>query len=345
MDKVILKKLQKWFCENAESLPWRPRLLEALRDPYAVWISETMLQQTQVATVKDYFVRWMKRFPDLDSLAKANEAEVFKFWQGLGYYNRAKNILKTAKIVAPQMPDSRKELEALPGIGAYTAGAILSLAFHKNEAILDGNLVRIFSRFYALDFLPDSAIHKEIYWDKARLVACGEKAFLRNEALMELGRNVCKVKNPACEKCPLKSKCLAFQNNLIEKFPPKKDRVYKHWYGVIFVVQSADKKFFITENSEFFLKNQKVFPHFPIGETEARGIPARVDTFLNGLEVTDFFYGKDINHSITHFKISMRTLFLNVTQNAPKNSSWISKKELKDLPSSLCKKVLIALKI
>ena len=150
-----LKHLREWFRANAAELPWRPADLDALRDPYAVWISETMLQQTQVSTVKDYFIRWMKRFPDVETLAKAEEAEVFNYWQGLGYYSRARNILKTAKIVAShqnKMPETRKELEALPGIGAYTAGAILSLAYHKREAILDGNLVRIFSRLYELAF-------------------------------------------------------------------------------------------------------------------------------------------------------------------------------------------------
>ena len=188
MDKNNLKHLRTWFKKNAATLPWRPVELDAPRDPYAVWISETMLQQTQVSTVMDYFIRWMERFPDIETLAKASEEEVFKYWQGLGYYSRARNILKTAKMLyesgaktepqnqsgtssksaktEPQefkgadsakapMPSTRKELESLPGIGAYTAGAILSLAFHQKEAILDGNLVRIFSRFYALDFLPE----------------------------------------------------------------------------------------------------------------------------------------------------------------------------------------------
>ncbi len=179
------KKLREWFKENAAALPWRPTDLDAPRDPYAVWISETMLQQTQVSTVRDYFVKWMKRFPDIATLAKASEEEVFKYWQGLGYYSRARNILKTAKLIAesgtpkkgiPKFPQTRKALEALPGIGAYTAGAILSLAYHQREAILDGNLVRIFSRLYALDFLPTDKGSagknpSEIYWNYAREMA------------------------------------------------------------------------------------------------------------------------------------------------------------------------------
>lgn len=200
MDSQELKKLRDWFSKNAAALPWRPLDLNAPRNPYAVWISETMLQQTQVSTVKDYFIRWMNRFPDIATLAKATEEEVFKYWQGLGYYSRARNILKTAQIAVNGLPATRKELEALPGIGAYTAGAILSLAYHKPEAILDGNLVRIFSRFHALDFLPtENAKASETYWNFAKEVADSPKAYMHNEALMELGRTVCKIKNPECE--------------------------------------------------------------------------------------------------------------------------------------------------
>lgn len=341
------ESLLRWFQKYHERLPWRLEPLTKKRSPYFVWISEIMLQQTQVNTVKTYFIEWMNKFENIQSLAKANETTVLKYWQGLGYYSRAKNILKTAKIICEKyngvFPNTRKELEALPGIGAYTAGAILSLAFHQNAAILDGNLIRIFSRFYAFDFLPDSSKHSEIYWKQSEHWASGKKAFLKNEALMELGRSVCKIKNPNCLKCPLKNQCKAFQNNKIESFPPKKERSYKPWYGLIFVVKSLDNKFLISENSSYFLKNQKVFPHFPIGESEARGIPGKVDLFLNDLEIKDFFYGKDITHSITHYKISMRTLFINIKDKAPKNDSWISQRELLDLPSSLCKKTLEAL--
>ena len=232
MNPQTLKKLREWFKKNAAELPWRPADLDAPRDPYAVWISETMLQQTQVSTVRDYFIRWMKRFRDVETLAAAEESEVFRYWQGLGYYSRARNILKTARIVAERkdFPRTRKELEALPGIGAYTAGAILSFAYHEREAILDGNLVRIFSRIYALDFLPTDKKGKratlalrqaqgpelrndvrasEIYWDYAREIADSPKAYMHNEALMELGRTVCKVKTPDCANCLLHNDCRA----------------------------------------------------------------------------------------------------------------------------------------
>ena len=244
MDNAFLKRLREWFKKNAAELPWRLADLDAPRDAYAVWISETMLQQTQVSTVRDYFVRWMKRFPDIQILAEASEEEVFKYWQGLGYYSRARNILKTAKIVAEskELPRTRKELETLPGIGAYTAGAILSLAYHQREAILDGNLVRIFSRLYALDFLPtDSKEALKTYWDYAREIADSPKAYVHNEALMELGRTVCKIKNPDCENCPFQGACKACAENRTAEFPPSKKHIQKEWHGTVLVIESADQ--------------------------------------------------------------------------------------------------------
>lgn len=341
--------LIQWFKKNHEQLPWRLEPLSKKRSAYVVWISEIMLQQTQVASVKAHFLRWIQKFPNITELAKAKESTVLKFWQGLGYYSRAKNILKTAKIIKEKynekFPETRQELEALPGIGSYTAGAILSLAFHQNEAILDGNLIRIFSRFYALDFLPENAEQKKNYWNKAKSWAANKYAFLKNEALMELGRNICKVKNPKCAQCPLRPHCVSFLQNKIESRPPKKLKLYTPWYGVIFIAKSKDKKFLISEGSSFFLKNQKTFPHFSSSPSRAKGIPAEVDKWLQGAEIKTFRYGANIEHSITRYKIFMQTLFLEIKNNAPKTTHWISEKELFDLPSSLCKKVLQALEI
>ena len=189
-----LKELRNWFKKNRADLPWRPAHIDDFRDPYIVWISETMLQQTQVTTVVEYFLRWLKKFPTVQNLAIASEQEVFSLWQGLGYYSRARNILRTAKLLAEkyngQFPTFRKDLENLPGIGAYTAGAILSMAYHKNEAILDGNLIRIFSRYYLIDFLPIDKVGRDIYWQHAIQIASQSKAYIHNEALMELGGTV-----------------------------------------------------------------------------------------------------------------------------------------------------------
>ena len=328
MTNDSLKRLREWFKKNAAELPWRLADLDAPRDAYAVWISETMLQQTQVSTVKEYFIRWMERFPNIETLAKADEAEVFKYWQGLGYYSRARNILKTAKIVyeianACKMPQTRKELEALPGIGAYTAGAILSLANHQREAILDGNLVRIFSRLYELDFLPTDKNAAEIYWNYAREVADSPKAYMHNEALMELGRTVCKTKSPLCESCPLNKECRAFIDKRTAEFPPAKKRTEKNWHGTVLVIESADEKILAVSGGQKFLDKQLALPHFESPRGATVGLPAEAENYINADDVESIKHCGTFRHSITVHKIECDILYIKLKSKtkAAKNAA------------------------
>lgn len=372
MESNILKRLREWFKKNAATLPWRPADLDAPRDPYAVWISETMLQQTQVATVRDYYIKWMKRFPDIETLAKANEEEVFRYWQGLGYYSRARNILRTAKIVSGsyrpsrgsrmadegsqahiarcempnarcEMPRTRKELEALPGIGAYTAGAILSLAYHQKEAILDGNLVRIFARFYALDFLPTDKASAgkntsgknegcaEAYWKYAREVADSPKAYMHNEALMELGRTVCRSKNPDCANCPLNGGCRAFAEGRTGEFPPKRKSAQREWRGTALVVESADGKLLAVSAGQPFLAGQATLPHFEHSRNATAGIPAEAEAYFNADNVASIRECGIFRHGITVHKIECKVLHVKLTTKAgnkidPRfNATWVKK--------------------
>lgn len=340
-----------------------------------------MLQQTQVATVKDYFIRWMKRFPSVKILAKANEAEVFNFWQGLGYYSRARNILKTAAIICDryggQFPQTRAELEALPGIGAYTAGAILSLGFHQREAILDGNLVRIFSRMNQLNFLPTDKIRDErssnkkrcaapprektaaaIYWNYAREVADSPKAHLHNEALMELGRTICKTKNPLCENCPLANACLARQKNQASQFPPKKTHIQKEWHGTVLVIESKDEKILVLENKSDekspkranhanpFFKNQKTLPHFESPKNTPAGLPIEAEYFVDADQIDELKACGSFRHNITIHKMECEVLHIRLKKTAksckvPQNTLWIPKKQIKmHLVSNFCHKSL-----
>ena len=355
MDKGTLKLLRDWFKKNAAALPWRPIDLDAPRDPYAVWISETMLQQTQVSTVRDYFVKWMKRFPNVATLAKASEEEVFKYWQGLGYYSRARNILKTAKIIAengtskngiPKFPQTRKALEALPGIGAYTAGAILSLAYHEREAILDGNLVRIFSRLHALGFLPaDSREAAEIYWNYAREMADSPKAYMHNEALMELGRTVCKVRNPECATCPLRAACRAAQENRTAEFPPAKKHVQKDWHGTVLVIESMDRKILAVHGGQKFFKNQFTLPHFESPRDATAGLPAQAENYVDADAVQSVENAGKFRHSITVHKMECDVLYVKLRTKSPKrgqeNSRWVERNRATDFfASSFCLKAL-----
>ena len=400
MDTSTLKKLREWFKKNAVALPWRPADLDAPRDPYAVWISETMLQQTQVSTVRDYFTRWMKRFPDIETLASASEEEVFKYWQGLGYYSRARNILKTAKAVLQSsetrymdplprntrsrmtlksdarsrmtlksdtrsrmtlksdtrsrmtskkkasLPDNRKELEALPGIGAYTAGAILSLAYHQREAILDGNLVRIFSRLYALNFLPtESRDTLKTYWNHAQEMADSPKAYMHNEALMELGRTVCKVKNPDCGKCPLRSSCRAALENLTADFPPSKKHTQKDWHGTVLIIESADHKILAVHGGQKFFKNQFTLPHFESPRNASAGLPAQAERYIDADKVKSVDSIGKFRHSITVHKMECDVLYVQLSGKAPAPTSseikWVRRGQALDFfASSFCLKAL-----
>jgi A/G-specific adenine glycosylase len=396
MDVTTLKKLRDWFRKNAAELPWRPADLDAPRDPYAVWISETMLQQTQVATVREYFIRWMKRFPDVETLAKASEEEVFKYWQGLGYYSRARNILKTAKHLDSDchdpalrqaqgpgsrndkrgecnrtasefycradavthlcndkrgerkaaLPSTRKELEALPGIGAYTAGAILSLAYHQREAILDGNLVRIFSRLNALDFLPtESKDSLKNYWNYAREVADSSKAYMHNEALMELGRTVCKVKNPDCGNCPLQKACRAHLENRSAEFPPSKKHMQKDWHGTVLIVESADHKILAVHGGQKFFKNQFTLPHFESPRNATAGLPAQAERYIDADKVQSVENIGKFRHSITVHKMECDVLYIRLNGKAPAPASsetkWVRRGQTQDFfASSFCLKAL-----
>ena len=363
MNSSVLKHLREWFKANAAELPWRLSDLDAPRDAYAVWISETMLQQTQVSTVREYFIRWMERFPDIQTLAAATEEDVFKYWQGLGYYSRARNILKTAqKIYAmdchasvPEarndvrqatMPQTRKELEALPGIGAYTAGAILSLAYHQREAILDGNLVRIFSRLYTLGFLPtESKEASETYWNYAREIADSPKAYMHNEALMELGRTVCKIKNPDCKKCPLQRDCKAFVENRTAEFPPAKKHIQKDWHGTVLVIESADHKIFAIHGGQKFFKNQFTLPHFESARHATEGLPQQAEAFINADLVTEVKNVGKFRHGITVHKIECDVLHIQTSKKAPTQSApeirWVSRSNATEFfANSFCLKAL-----
>lgn len=231
-------ELAAWFKAAARPLPWRDALQVAepapggaanpRRDPYRTWIAEIMLQQTQVATVLGHYARWMERFPDLATLAASPEGDVLAHWAGLGYYSRARNILRTARELMSahggRFPASRDALLRLKGIGEYTAGAIASLAFNLPEPILDGNLVRVFSRLYGLDFLPGDAAAKRAYWELSRAWVRAHEPALVNEGLMELGALVCTPRSPDCGACPLASGCRARAASRQEEFPPPKAR-------------------------------------------------------------------------------------------------------------------------
>jgi len=219
---TLQQALLDWFDKNQRDLPWRSSYT-----PYQIWISEIMLQQTQMDRVTVFFSRWMNTFPDIATLAMASEDQILKCWEGLGYYSRARNILKTAQILVERhegrIPSSRKELLKLPGIGPYTAGAIASISFNRDVPVVDANIERIFARLFNIDLISGSPEAKRIHWQKAETLLPPKQARNFNQGLMELGALICRPKKPDCSLCPLTPYCLALKHDLIPERPiPKK---------------------------------------------------------------------------------------------------------------------------
>lgn len=216
--RALRRALLRWYRREKRDLPWR-----ASRDPYRVWISEAMLQQTRVETVIGYYGRFLERFPSVEALARARPDSVLAAWSGLGYYRRARALHAAARAVVERhggrFPRRREDLLALPGVGAYTAGAIASIAFDAPEPLVDGNVARVFSRLFALEGAPDSAGQRERLWSIAGSLVPKRGAGDWNQALMELGALVCLPREPACELCPLASRCLARAEDRVDEFP------------------------------------------------------------------------------------------------------------------------------
>ena len=221
----IAALLLNWYGKNRRDLPWRQT-----RDPYRVWLSEIMLQQTQVATVIPYYQRFLERFPTVQDLAAADQDEVLKLWAGLGYYSRARNLHRGAQVIAQRfgghVPDSAELIRQVPGIGAYTAGAVLSIAYDKPEPLVDGNVARVLARVYLLNGDYRKSEGKLAAWAAARelmAASCGRGKKRSpgdlNQALMELGATVCLPRSPSCAICPLSLCCLARKNGLQNEYP------------------------------------------------------------------------------------------------------------------------------
>jgi A/G-specific adenine glycosylase len=216
-------QLAAWFRKAARDLPWR-----RTRDPYAILVSEIMLQQTQVATVIPYYERWLSRFPDFATLAAADESEVLSVWQGLGYYSRARNLHRAAKTVVTthggEMPRDPALIRALPGIGRYTAGAVASFAFDLPEPLVDANVARVLARLLNLHTPIDSTAGQAALWSAAVALVPRKRSRIFNAALMELGAILCIPRSPQCLLCPIRKHCLAFAKGTTDSLPKKKPR-------------------------------------------------------------------------------------------------------------------------
>lgn len=312
-----------WLPLVRRDLPWRRR-----RDPYAVWVSEIMLQQTQVATVIPYFERWLARFPDVQALAAAPLADVLKAWEGLGYYSRARNLHRAAQIVVTQhggrLPAERKALLALPGIGAYTAGAILSLAFGLAEPALDGNARRVLSRVYDVaEDVGAPAPARRLWALAAALVAAAPpgRAGDLNEGLMELGALVCTPQTPACSACPLAAMCLARARGTQAERPVKAARpVTPHYDVVAAVIRDAAGRYLLAQRpTDGLLGGLWGFPGGTAAEGEAlEAALIRTVAEQTGVEVRPHAPLRPIKHAYTHFRITLHPFHAELAAGEPR---------------------------
>lgn len=218
--KPLRRALLRWYTTNKRDLPWRHR-----SDAYGIWLSEAMLQQTRVETVIPYYERFLARFPDVESLADADDEEVYELWAGLGYYSRARNLHSAARIVAREregvFPDDAAGLRELPGVGRYTAGAIASIAFDRREPLVDGNVARVFSRIFGIREDIRSKPVVDQLWELAGELVSGARPGDLNQALMELGATVCTPRGPRCMACPVSGHCNALSEGDAESLPVK----------------------------------------------------------------------------------------------------------------------------
>lgn len=314
------EKLLNWYRQNKRELPWRQS-----RDPYRIWVSEVMLQQTTVAAVIPFYEKFMRVFPTVQDLAKAPEGEVLQQWAGLGYYSRARNLHRAAKILADQgFPKTAAELIALPGFGPYTSAAVASIAFEDPAGVLDGNVIRVLSRRYGWEIAWwATAGRKQLQAQADAFAKAGEPSQI-NQALMELGATVCTPHSPSCLLCPWSSRCQARSENKIPQLPLAKPRKASEIWIWSPVVKIRSGKVALVENLEGpFLKGQWLFPG------KFRLVQKKPKSF-------------ELRHGITHHDIFIQVQKQGVLPR--KGVQWFELKKLDSVtPSQILKKTLATL--
>lgn len=328
---TLQSRLLNWYNKNKRILPWRDQ-----PDPYAVWVSEIMLQQTRVETVIPYFEKWMRQYPTVKSLAKASERDVLNSWEGLGYYSRARNLHKASKIIANdyggKVPYEINELIKLPGIGRYTAGAIASLAFGVDAPALDGNLKRVYARLFDVAESVDSPKGEKLLWEIARDNLPKGRAGKFNQALMDLGATICIPKNPRCSLCPVIEMCKAQEKGTQELRPVKKPKMtvpqYVNAAGVIIV---SEKVLLAQRPSKGLLGGMWEFPNARVSGDPAKELAKALQTGY-GLKVQRKEAMGYIQHAYTHFKVTVHAFRCELKSIPNKKMKWVSLKKLNEMP-------------
>jgi A/G-specific adenine glycosylase len=333
----LASRLLRWYAARGRDLPWRRR-----PGPYRTWISEIMLQQTRVETVIPYFARWMKRFPNVGSLARASEREVLRVWEGLGFYSRARNLHKAARLIVADLggnlPSDAQQLQSLPGIGAYTAAAISSIAFGAQEIALDTNARRVLARLFAVRIPPASAPFDAKVRSAALEHLPRGRAGDFNQALMDLGSTICVAKNPRCARCPLVADCEAKRLDLQFSLPARRiKQPAPHRSLAAAVVQSNGRVLISPRPPNGLLGGLWEFPTVPAEPAEPRHryasrLAAQVRT-LYGLGIRRGRQLAVLKHAYSHFSVTVRAYECEVKDGAtPRRMRWVRLNQLKEYP-------------
>ena len=312
-EQLVTKKILKWYDNNKRSLPWRKNV-SLKKKQYFTLISEFMLQQTQVVTVIPYFNRFIRKVPNLESLAKINDEKLIKLWEGLGYYSRAKNLKKTARNIIinfkGKLPSNFEDLVSLPGIGNYTASAILAIAFNKPYIPLDGNIERVLKRYLYLK--KDKEIQKDNLIQKKSIFGISSRSSDYAQALMELGALICKPSNPLCNQCPIIKKCRSFKKKDFDLTRNIKKNIEKYF---ILKVYKKNQKYLLVKNTKFnFLKNLTIFPMEELSKPK--------------------YFKENLNFKMSNMKMNIKIQYLKDNKKF-QSVYWVDEKKLNNyiLPS------------
>ena len=304
--KQLSRPLLRWYDQHARDLPWR-----RTSDPYAIWISEVMLQQTQVETVKPYFERFHQRFPRVRDLAAADESEVLRLWEGLGYYRRARQLHAASRRIvdefAGQFPTQLADVMSLPGIGRYTAGAILSIAFDQRQPILEGNTIRVYSRLLGYRSDPRSTAGQRELWQFAEAILPKSRVGAFNQAMMELGSEVCVPKRPDCASCPLMASCRAREHGWQDQIPipPQRKTKYEDVTEVAVVVRRRGRVLIRQCGPNERWAGMWDFPRLVADGDHPSAVVSQV-TAMTGVEILLGTHVTTIKHAVTRFRITLK---------------------------------------
>jgi A/G-specific adenine glycosylase len=324
----------EWFERDARDLPWRRK-----RTPYRVWLSEMMLQQTQVDTVIPYFKRFVARFPTVKALAAAPLDEVLKVWEGLGYYARARNLHRAAQIVSREwggrFPKTVEGLIQLPGVGRYSAGAIASLAFGVDAPVLDGNVIRVLCRVFVIERDPREPKVRDELWSLAESLLPKGQAGKFNEALMEFGATVCLPRSPRCDACPIRSMCAARKRGIQEQVPVRRVKKITPHYDVTAAVIHRNGRILIAQRPHdgmlgglWEFPGGKCEPGEPLADCLRREIREELELEIEvGQSITS------VKHAYSHFRITLHAFECRVVSGRPKpigvaDFKWVRMSEL-----------------